>query len=165
MKHTFDNQTGQKCSASALAGDPKRFSAAKSHSDKKEFLLRYGDNEKEIKRLEEELECWESRAERVNACFGSIGRTGGGDRIQYAIDNLCELRAALYDRLVDSTALRLEIERCIASVSDDRLRLILEYRYISGMTWENIAETLHIDYRWALRLHNRALEHLETPPG
>lgn len=105
---------------------------------------------------------WESRAQRVTASFSFTAAGGKGeDRIQRATDSLVELRAMLYDKLLDSTEIRLEIERCLASIKDDRLRLLMEYRYINGLTWEQVAETMHCEYRWILRLHKRALALIE----
>ncbi len=130
---------------------------------KKNYLSRYQNNELEIERLEVSIEEWESRAERVTVCYNSVKTTGGDDRMQGAIDMICELRNALYERLLDSTSLRFEIESRISSVKDDRLRLILEYRYIDGLNWEAIAEKLHTEYRWVLRLHLRALDVIELP--
>lgn len=49
---------------------------------------------------------------------------------------MAELRGALYDRLLDAAAVRREIERAIASLGEERLRLLLEYRYIDGLTLE-----------------------------
>ena len=132
---------------------------------KKAYLSRYLNNELEIERLEKSLEEWQSRAEKVTACYDSIKSPGSDDRMQSAIDMLCELRNELYDRLVDSTELRLNIEHHIYSIDDDRLRLILEYRYIDGLNWEAISEKLHTEYRWVLRLHLRALDLIELPPG
>ena len=137
--------------------------ASQTRDSKKEFLQRYLANEKEITRLENELESWESRAERVTACFNNIRGGSGDDRLQYAVDMLCELRAALYDRLVDSTELRLEIERCISQVDDSRLRLIMEYHYIDDMIWEEVADKMHLESRWLMRLHNRALDMIVIP--
>jgi len=138
-------------------------SAKELQDIKKEYLSRYHNNELEIARLEDSIEEWESRAERVTACYDSIKSPGGDDRMQGAIDMICELRNALYDRLIDSTELRYEIENKIASVPDDRLRLILEYRYIDHLNWEAISEKLHTEYRWVLRLHLRALDMIELP--
>lgn len=141
---------------------PSRTSSQDRNS-KKEFLQRYLANEKEIARLEEELESWESRAERVNACLDSIRGTSGDDRIQYAVDMLCELRAALYDRLIDSTEIRLDIEKCLAQIDDSRLKLIMEYHYIDNLVWEQVAEKMELEYRWLMRLHNRALDSITIP--
>ena len=136
---------------------------SQSRNSKKEFLQSYSANEKEIARLEDELESWESRAERVTACFDHIRGSSGDDRIQYAVDMLCELRAALYDRLVDSTEIRLDIERCLEQLNDPRLKLIMEYHYIDDMKWEDVADKMNIEYRWLMRLHNRALDSITVP--
>ncbi len=129
---------------------------------KKQFLSRFGINEQEIERLEHEIELWESRAERITVSFSPFVDGGGwDDRIQSAVDELVELRAMLYDRLLDSTALRLDIENSISAVSDERLRLLLELRYIDCLTWEKVAEKLNTEYRWVLRLHKRALNALK----
>ncbi len=70
---------------------------------------------------------------------------------------MVELRGLLYDRLVDSTELRRQIALAISAVPERRLRLLLEYRYIDDLTWEQVASALTSDYRWTLRLHDRAL--------
>ena len=41
-------------------------------------------------------------------------------------------------------------------------REILIRRYISGQKWERIAVEIHLEYRWVLRLHGKALQKL-TP--
>ena len=59
------------------------------------------------------------------------------------------------DKLVEK---RKEIESVIRAVEDSTLRTLLEYRYINGKKWEEIALMMGYDYRWVLRLHGRALE-------
>ncbi|WMJ84551.1 hypothetical protein ACS3UN_06625 [Oscillospiraceae bacterium LTW-04] len=57
--------------------------------EKKAFLRRYGDNEREIKRLEEEISRWESRAEKVTASYSLAPAHGtDGDKVQVAVDNI-----------------------------------------------------------------------------
>lgn len=132
---------------------------------KKDFLSRYGDNEREITRLEEEICRWESRAAKVTGSFSHQPSHCGDDRIQSAVDEIVELRNILYDRLIDATELRRDIASAIAAVPEQRLRLLLEYRYIDGMTWEHVAAALTCDYRWTLRLHERAIAALPDLPA
>ena len=58
-----------------------------SSQEKKNFLMRYRDCEREIVRLEEEIARWQSRAERITAGYspapGAHGETR--DRIQEAV--------------------------------------------------------------------------------
>ena len=58
------------------------------------------------------------------------------------------------------------VKDAIASVPDGRLRMLLRYRYVDGMTWERIAVNMNLDARWVRRLHGRALDALtlESPP-
>ena len=130
---------------------------------KKRFLSLNGDNERELRRLEEEINRWESRAQRMTSSFSHAPAHRGEDRIQSAVDEMVELRNLLYERLVDATELRRGIGLAISTVPEQRLRLLLEYRYIDGLTWEEVAAALTCDYRWTLRLHDRALALMCTP--
>lgn len=62
------------------------------------------------------------------------------------------------DRLVD---LKKEITETINKIPDLRHRTILEMRYLSFRTWEQIAVALSLDLRWVHRLHSRALQKIK----
>jgi len=109
--------------------------------DKKTLLSLYLENAREIERLEKELEKWEARAK---------------------IANTAELQAVLAARLKASAEQRREAERCVEAVEDKKLKAILTYRYIYGLKWEKISEVMHLEYRWLLRLHKRALLQIEA---
>lgn len=132
---------------------------------KKRFLGKFSDNEREIRRLEDEICRWESRAQKMTGSFSHAPSHRGEDRIQSAVDEIVELRNLLYDRLVDATELRRRIAQVISNVPEQRLQLLLEYRYIDGLTWEEVATALTCDYRWTLRLHDRALALLPELDG
>ena len=59
------------------------------------------------------------------------------------------------DRLAD---LRKEIRSVIDSVEDARLHSLLWRRYISGMTWEQVAVSMSYTYRRVTQLHGEALK-------
>ena len=56
---------------------------------------------------------------------------------------------------------RREIYLRIATVPDTRQRQILELRYISGFSWNEISAMLYTDKRWILRQHLKALEEFD----
>lgn len=64
------------------------------------------------------------------------------------------------DRLVD---LKAEITAAIESVPDMNERLVLRYRYLEGMTWDRIAETLYADRSTIIRWHRNALKNFVVP--
>ncbi len=134
-----------------------------NNAEKKAFLRRYGDNEREIKRLEEEIARWESRAEKVTASYSLAPAHGAdGDKVQVAVDNIAEVKAMLYDRLTDATELRRGIQAAIDTVDDARLRNLLEYRYIDGLAWPKVAHRLNYEISQAYFLHREALRLIEA---
>lgn len=64
------------------------------------------------------------------------------------------------DLLVD---LKEEIRTVIKTVDDTDERMVLRYRYIHNMTWEQIGDELHADSRTVRRWHGSALQHVTIP--
>ena len=62
------------------------------------------------------------------------------------------------DRLVD---LKREMTGLIEKIADPSYRVLLELRYLSINTWEDIAVKMGYDLRWVYRLHGRALKEAE----
>ena len=58
------------------------------------------------------------------------------------------------DRLVD---LKREIIEVVNSVQPAECQLVLEMRYLSFMTWEEIADRMNYSYRQIHRIHGQAL--------
>lgn len=64
------------------------------------------------------------------------------------------------DKLVD---LKAQIRSVIEAVSDPNERMVLRYRYIHNMTWDQIGDELHADARTVRRWHGIALMHVVIP--
>ncbi len=65
------------------------------------------------------------------------------------------------DKLVD---LKTQIRSVIEAVSDPNERMVLRYRYIHNMTWEQIGDELHAGETSIRRWHGAALSHVVLPP-
>lgn len=129
-------------------------------SDCEQLLSGYRDNIAEIERLECELKRWRSRAELVGVNIERVGgKSGKRERPE---DVLVDLQDLLLSALVAAAATRKQIASVFGSVTDDRLKLLLQYRYVDCMTWEQVADKLNLDYRWTLRLHQRALDAIQA---
>lgn len=125
------------------------------------LLRAYRELLAEARRLSEELARWRSIAERVTppppgARVTMAGGAGGG-RIETAVEHIDTLRESLAARLAALAAQRACIERAIDAVPEARLRLLLQYRYLDGLTWEAIAEKMGLSSQWVHVLHRRAL--------
>ncbi|OQB13006.1 MAG: hypothetical protein BWY15_01970 [Firmicutes bacterium ADurb.Bin193] len=60
----------------------------------------------------------------------------------------------------------LEIKRIVREIINDvdnvTYRTILELRYLCFKTWDEIAATMYYDYRYLLKIHDRALKAVDT---
>lgn len=61
-------------------------------------------------------------------------------------------------RLMDQSR---EAEIIISLLDDQRLRAVLQFRYLCAMDWEEIAQKLNYTLRWVHKLHREALDTLE----
>lgn len=133
-----------------------------TNQEKKAYLGRYRDNEREIRRTEEEILRWESLSRETTTTMGAAGGgSNGEDKLQAAVEKIVRWQNRLTLQLGERVRLREEIEAAIGTVEDERLRLLLRYRYIDGWTWERIAVELNYAYRNVTRLHGRALDEIK----
>ena len=107
----------------------------------------------------EQVERLRSLSERVTTTLSfSPKGAGGANRTEYCIERIWQLEKEVtedIDRLVDmKSGIRGAIER----VENDKYRLLLEYRYLCGYTWEKIAEKMALELRWVYRIHGAALQ-------
>lgn len=135
-----------------LHADQERYREL-SEKEKKEWLSRYRLLDRQIDRLIKEEKSWRERA--LYADQGD--KTDGSGTAARKIADLCLQINRQIDRLAD---LRQDIEEVIHQMPDETLRLVLTYKYIDGLHFEEIAEKLHYCWRQILRKHSDALRAL-----
>ncbi len=81
-------------------------------------------------------------------------------RCLYKIQELEEKINAEVDLYVD---LKSEIRSIIEKVENTDEQMVLRYRYIHNMTWEQIGDELRADRTTVYRWHNTALHHVVLP--
>ena len=109
-----------------------------------------------------ELDNLRSLAERTTTIMSDTPRSASPDphRIQSIIAKIVDRSAEIaveIDKLVD---LKREISAVIEQVEDPVHRILLEYRYMSYLTWKAIAANMGYSTRRILQLHKTALENL-----
>ena len=128
-----------------------------TNKEKKEYLLGYQRINQRVNCLLLEQQRWRELATRVSPNLSGMPRGGGGGGTQGAISKIVDLETEINAEIDKLVGKRKKIESVICAVEDSTLRTLLEYRYINGKKWEEIALMMGYDYRWALRLHGRAL--------
>ena len=131
------------------------------NQEKIAYLKQYKSLDKQIDRLLEEREIWKSRAMKVTQTLSDMPKAKADeDSRQNAIVKMIEAdieATRKIDQLVD---LGRVINRQIDNIEDAELRLILQYRYIAGIRWEEIAFRLNYSWRNTHYMHSKALSKL-----
>ena len=126
----------------------------------KAYLSRAYCIELQVQSKQEQIEALRSLACRVTAGGGSepVSHTRNVTSMQDTIVRILEAEEDLNRRIDDLVAMKLEIAETIDRVEDVTLRLILEKRYLSFLSWGQIAMDLHYSERWLQVKHGEALE-------
>ena len=80
-----------------------------------------------------------------------------------ALDKLWDLEQKVSAGLNLLSDLKKKIREVIEAVPNTDERLVLKYRYVLGMTWEQIGNELHADRTTVYRWHGSALNHVVLP--
>ena len=134
-----------------------------TNKDKIKYLKRYINLDREIDRKLEEVARLRAKLTRIMPIYSTEPKGGGSIRgkTESIIAKIVDLENEIdtdIDRLV---AIREGIKTIIEAVEDDRERLLLQYRYLDGWTFEKIAVEMNYSWRQIHRLHSKALTNLK----
>jgi DNA-directed RNA polymerase specialized sigma subunit len=133
-----------------------------TNQEKIRYLKQYQTTIMEIERRKQDVNMWRDMLQKVTASYSS-GLKGGGtirNRTEELIAKIVDLERHLHEKLARQISLQHEIEQLVENVGDSRERLLLQYRYLDGMTFEEIAVKLNLSWRWVHTLHSRALDNI-----
>lgn len=123
------------------------------------YLSRYRRLNQRIDRLLEEQSRWRERALKITPTLSQApGGGGSGSPIERPMDKVLEIDEEINREIDELQIVRQEIRATLNQLEDENLKLLMEYRYIDGMTWEQIAVKMHYSYMQICRLHGRALK-------
>jgi len=129
----------------------------------KEYLMQYRNLDALIDAKLDRIMRLRALAEKRTTIFSDMPRSGQRsdryDIVARIVDMERELDAEI-DRLL---TLHDEIKATISAVSDENYRTLLELRYLTRMTWEQIARKMYFGREWVIRLHGHALLDVKVP--
>lgn len=141
-------------------------SQRKIENDKKKaYLKSYRESVWRVCRIEEEIKELEVALKSVEAIrYSGMPYASGGYkdmsddviRLMSLIDDLKREKKTLIESYEN-------VKRTIESLQERNEEEVLFYRYIRGLNWWEIAEKMHYSERWILKLHGRALTHIQIP--
>lgn len=104
---------------------------------------------------------WLSRACKTTQTISDMPKAKNGAQGDSGeVAQYIEIGEEITRELRNLHRLRREIRTVIAALEDDTLQALMLYRYIDGMTFEEIAVKMNFSWRWTITLHGRALEKL-----
>ena len=125
------------------------------------YLSRYRRLNQRIDRLLEEQSRWRERALKITPTLSQAPGGGeSGSPIERPMDKVLEIDVEINREIDEMQIARKEIRETLNQLEDESLKLLMEYRYIDGMTWEQIAVKMHYGFQWVCKLHGRALNRL-----
>ncbi len=105
--------------------------------------------------------------------MGSISSPTFGDKVQTSrpaeapfvrtVEKIMALEEKINSEIDLLVSLKEQIRGVIAAVSDTDERMVLSYRYIHNLTWEEISDELDESVSTVKRRHKSALSHAELP--
>ena len=119
------------------------------------YLSRVRRINERITRLLEEKRRWRDLA--LCRSPGISPAPGGGPTVKPE-DKMLEVEEEINQEIDHLQEVRKEVKGAISGVEDDTLRTLLEYRYLDGLTWEQVAERIPCTERWVYKLHKKALK-------
>lgn len=124
----------------------------------KEYLSQYRALNDSINAKTAQVEELRRRAQTVSGGNGTGAHSSQPyDRIGEITARIVDLEREINEDIDRSVDLQREIRAAIAAVPEQRLRTLLEYKYINGCTLEQIAVAMNYSYPQICRLHGRAL--------
>ena len=122
--------------------------------NQKRILEEYRSSALRAEMLKQELKELE-RSTWHTSTAGMLKVSGSGQ------ERFCEARSSLQQKLENEifelTKKREKVLSLTNSLDDDLLKLVLELKYVRGLTYEKIADVIHYSLRQTMRLHNKAI--------
>lgn len=127
----------------------------------KEYLGRLRSLELRLLASANEIENLTNIATNITAAINSDGihTTGAtSDKLGSCVAKIVDLQHEIDADINSLEIVRSEIIASLDNVQTTKHRELLRMRYISHMTFEEIAVAMDMSWRWVIKLHGRALQ-------
>ena len=126
------------------------------------YLSRYITLNRRIDRLLEEKAKWWSLCLKTTPSLSQAPGGGeSGSPVERPMDKVLEIEEEINQEIDELQEVCRDIKTVLGQLEDDTLRLLMEYRYLDGLTFEEIAVKMHYSWRWVIKLHGKALAEIK----
>lgn len=79
------------------------------------------------------------------------------------LEKMDEIQRNVEDKISDMLQIKEEISMAIDQLENGEERLLLRYRYLDGLSWEEIEQKMFVSKSTVHRIHGSALQNLSVP--
>jgi len=110
-----------------------------------------------------QLESLKDMATKATSTLGTepVSGTRNVHRLADTIDNIIALENEINDDIDHLVDLKHDVMKTLSQVHDTNCLMLLELRYLSFKSWDDIAAEMHYGSRWVHILHSKALSAVE----
>lgn len=130
---------------------------------KKEYLREYRASVRRVTRIEEELKEVREMKASISIIYDDMPHGSGQSDLSDYASELDKLERDLVSERYRRVMLYKDISSRIKSLKSKNENDVMFYRYIKGLDWWEIADTMNYTERWVYKLHGKALFHFELP--
>jgi DNA-directed RNA polymerase specialized sigma subunit len=129
-----------------------------TNQEKKKILLEYISNVKSLDSLFDEKARWKARAEKITPTYSDMPSSSmQSDKIQTAVEEIEKIEQKIEVQIQELSEKRDNVLNYIYSVNEQKLRLILKYVYIDGLSLNEVQFKMRYSYKQICRIHGYAL--------
>ena len=124
-------------------------------------------------RLNELIDSDAQELERLRELAGKVGGSNFGERVQTSrnadpsfvkyLGDIIEMEEKLQKELYELVMLKKQMLSALEKMNNRDERLLLTYRYMDNVSWEEIAGNLSVSIRTVHRIHSSALQNFQVP--
>lgn len=124
-------------------------------------------------RLNELIDSDAQELERLRELAGKVGGSNFGERVQTSrnaepsfvkyLGDIIEMEEKLQKELYELVMLKKQMLSALEKMNNRDERLLLTYRYMDNVSWEEIAGNLSVSMRTVHRIHSSALQNFQVP--
>ena len=128
-----------------------------------ELLAEYVRLRKRIRLLQAQVDAKRERAEALSGWpeGDRVQSSHDPDKIGRAVAELADRENELVDLQLEAIDRMNDIEVMLREIENPDCALVIQYKYVRGMSWDDVADAMHYSARWVQELKRRALRELD----
>lgn len=129
--------------------------------EKKDYLRQFQRLNREIEQKQFSLQKLIDSRDRITTILTDMPRGKGNKDRTLISDEIIDLQKDLQDKLKRAMISRMEIKNKIEEIEEIDERIVLIYRYIENLKFEDIADRMSFSIRSIFDLHSKALKNIK----